>query len=1126
MSAASLDRAAFLREATRVASEAVARRLQAADAPPFIGQLPLLPTERSAAIERFRHFQDPFAALCRLLKHQPPLALSLLAGEIAGQSDAAADDHGVFRYLEKLLGPAKPTLSNDEREELVLAFRQAAVRLGLTVQRERRPDDRQWRVNELVLQGGARRGHAHTLADVFLRTERAIGLPDPSSTAECVRFCCIAAERITNTPRLAMILENDQTGWHGALYARLRLGEEIGASRIGEALAKELQSSDARPVVAGRRRPELVLRGLDLCLQVPEGGPLVIHDGEREIVSQGGDLVLRAPWPTKLLWRVGDAPFRGIGDWLALPDACAAFDTVGGRFLGYVRPGGRLEVPPGGIAFVSRASFQLDDLSSDVVLGGVRVAWADLDRCEATIGFPGAPSATVAPRPDRRILLAPSIAREAGGTLLLGLSAVASLSVPGEVGAGLAADLWLRHPALPTAGLRVPVTLDEQGVAEMPVGRLLPPSGAAGRLQATLTLPGQERALISATAWYWPGLERFDGTRFYGPVPTNLHEDSCRSIYRTSDGIAIACDGDRPDVLLTFGGGSLRFSAPGVYVAVERPGTPLGAASALPLGTTITLGGNLACTLRIDCDNPNAVLEVGSIADGQAFARLPVRRISFGSLVSALESGDGEVRVRYLGPADLPRQICALMRAETPTHFGVNLRADFAEVAFSMDRPLAALRLECSELLSGSTMALELDPNGQRNSGAEEPGTQLAVLAGSDMRSVAPVHRLRLPFARWDDGVWLVEAFCRVEGMPGARSLRTAADERFAFAFLTRGGLRHRCVDEAQILNTEAAFRRAANAIATPIATEVAEAAWPVDNLYKAAGARLLQDSPTTAAVAFANDLAGMESIGGSPGALPRLSPWHVDLAAFSQPAGAYDADRFDVPDLAPFAGLAVLGSSRFLKDAFTDRRFEPCAAGAFGNFAMANRVKSIDLTDFSFAKLENTFPTSNQIGPHDEPLLLSAEFFRRAEHRTALNLAEAQVHQANGTRIGQSLLLVTRGREAARPLTDEARKLAEDGARSAPGVPFIAPLSDEAAVGVVDELPAFLSALALAARLDARKPGHVRRFRDAIQQGLARDGTPQISPEDGIGVCTRIGYPLFAAYLLLWEVVIRSREE
>jgi len=251
-----------------------------------------------------------------------------------------------------------------------------------------------------------------------------------------------------------------------------------------------------------------------------------------------------------------------------------------------------------------------------------------------------------------------------------------------------------------------------------------------------------------------------------------------------------------------------------------------------------------------------------------------------------------------------------------------------------------------------------------------------------------------------------------------------------------------------------------------------------------------------------------------------------VDLAAFSVPAGMYEADAFDASDLAPFAGLAILGASRMVKDAFANWRFDPCAAGAFKNFALANRVKSIDLTDFSFANLESTFRSSIRMRSDDEPLLLGPEFFRRAEERTAVNLAEAQVHPANGTRIGQALLLVTRGREAARPLVDEARNLAEDGARAAPNVPFISPLSAEPMVGVADELPSFLSALALAARLEVRKPGHVRRFRDAIQKGLTRDAVSQISHEDGIGICTRIGYPLFAAYLLLWEVLIRSREE
>ncbi|MCB4825451.1 hypothetical protein [Roseicella aerolata] len=566
----------------------------------------------------------------------------MLAGEIAGQHDAEADDHSVFGYLEKLLGPRKPKLSSTEREELVLAFRQAAVRLGLTVQRQRRPDDRQWRVNELVLQGGARRGHAHALADAFQRTERAIGLPDPSDTADCVRFCRAAAERVLNTPRLKMILENDQTGWHAALYARLRRGDPLGESRIGPALAAELEAYATRPVSATRRRPELVLRGLDLCLHVPPGEPVAIDDGDRELVMHGGDLVIRTPWPPAIRWRSGETSWRAVGDWLGAPDICAAFGAESGRFLGTAAPGERLEISPGSIVLVSRRGFDVDGEPADAILGGVRIAWVSVEQCEASLSFPGAPSAIIAPRPERRISLGPYVARDAEGVVLLGASTVATVNVPGEAGARLVAQLWLRHPALPPTGMRVEATLDDDGLAQIPVGKLLPQSGPAGRLQAVLTLPGEERALVAASAWYWPGLERFDGCRFHGPAPANLLETACRGIHRSPEGIAIAGDGDRPEVLIALGTGTLRFTAPGVYVALERPGLPPESAAPLPAGTTITLGGNLAWTLKVTCDNPNAVLEVGRQADTQAFARTSVRRISFGSLLGVLDEGDGE----------------------------------------------------------------------------------------------------------------------------------------------------------------------------------------------------------------------------------------------------------------------------------------------------------------------------------------------------------------------------------------------------------------------------------------------------------------------------------------------------
>lgn len=1126
MSVASADNIAVLQHETRAASEVVVRRLRGADAPPFIGQLPLQPAERSAAVERIRLFQDPFSALLWLLKHQAPLALALIAGEIAGQWDDTLENHSVFPHIERLLGPAKQVLSNAEREQLVLAFRDAAVRLGLTVQPERRPGDLQWRVNELVLQGGARRGHAETLAEAFLRTERAIGLPDPSDTAECVRFCRAAAERVPNTPRLRMILENDQTGWHAALYARLRRCDPVGESQIGPALAKELEAFATRPVEATRRRPELVLRGLDLCIHVPPGGSVAIDDGDREFVVQGGDLVMRTPWPTAIRWRSGETPWRTIGDWLGAPDICAAFEAESGRFLGAVRPGERLEVSPGGIALLSRRGFNVGGQPADVILGGVHIAWVAVEQCEAVLDFPGAAPANIAPRPERRILLGPHVAQDAEGAVLLGATAVAAVSVPGEAGARLAAQLWLRHPALPPAGKRVDVTLDDDGRAQVPVGKLLPQSGPVGRLQATLTLPGEERALVAASAWYWPGLERFDGRRFHGPVPTNLLEAGCHGIHRSPEGISIAGDGDRPEALIALDTATLRFTAPGVYLALERPGFPPESAAPLPAGTTITLGGNLAWTLRVVCDNPNAVLEVGRHTDAKAFARTSVRRISFGSLLSALDEGDGEVRVCYLGPADPPRTVCRLARAETPTRFEIALRSDFVELGLAMERPMVSLRLECSELLSGRAAVLDVVLEDQPDAATITGNEGRATLVRCDPSDGRAAHRLRVPLADWRDGVWLLEPYCRVEGMPGNRPLRSAVDERYAFAFLNRGGVRARRLDEAAIPDPEAAFRRAARALAIPLADAVAEAAEPLEAVYRAAGARLLQEAPHRAAAAFADDLAGIEAAGVAPGTLPRLSPWHVDLRAFSLPASTYDADAQDAADLAPFCGLAVLGRSRTLRDAFAGGRFDPVFAAGFENLPLAMRVQAIDLTDFSFARLEEAFASRKRSGPEDLPPLLGPDFFARAEERTVANLAEVQANPTNGTRIGQALLVAARGREATRALLGDARGLAVDADRFAPNLPYLSSRRRDEDSGPGEDLPPFLSALALAARLEARRPGPMRGIRDAIAGALARGGAAGVSPEDGLGVCTRIGFPLFAAHLLLWEVLLRSREE
>ena len=225
---------------------------------------------------------------------------------------------------------------------------------------------------------------------------------------------------------------------------------------------------------------------------------------------------------------------------------------------------------------------------------------------------------------------------------------------------------------------------------------------------------------------------------------------------------------------------------------------------------------------------------------------------------------------------------------------------------------------------------------------------------------------------------------------------------------------------------------------------------------------------------------------------------------------------------MASFSGLSVLGRARMVKDVIRHERFEPTTAMAFGNAPSAIRVDALDLTDFSFDRLSEVFTTDNGLR-EDEPLLLSRGFFQRAAEHVRTSLAEAYANPANARRIGRARYIARQARRAASGLHAEAVKLG-DGASAHP-VPFVAPSAadDE---DMPDDVLGFLSALALAARLDARGGDHVTRFFGAIRSTCDHDGNEPMEPQVAAGICTRIGNQFFAAHLLLWETLLRSREE
>jgi hypothetical protein len=88
----------------------------------------LLPVhERTAALRVFERSIDPFATLCMLFERQTPPVLALKAGDVALQYDPNLHEVSVYPLIDRLLGEGVAPLSNNQREELIAAFRRACI---------------------------------------------------------------------------------------------------------------------------------------------------------------------------------------------------------------------------------------------------------------------------------------------------------------------------------------------------------------------------------------------------------------------------------------------------------------------------------------------------------------------------------------------------------------------------------------------------------------------------------------------------------------------------------------------------------------------------------------------------------------------------------------------------------------------------------------------------------------------------------------------------------------------------------------------------------------------------------------------------------------------------------------
>jgi hypothetical protein len=433
------------------------------------------------------------------------------------------------------------------------------------------------------------------------------------------------------------------------------------------------------------------------------------------------------------------------------------------------------------------------------------------------------------------------------------------------------------------------------------------------------------------------------------------------------------------------------------------------------------------------------------------------------------------------------------------------------EIAIESLRPIEAVRFECTDLTGNTTKSVQLN--------VFAPLDGVACSTGGH-----PAHHVKLRTVDFPDGIWSAQAYCRLSGMTGFRPLQEDTGERYTLSFQVRDSAFIERIDPHALADPEQAFLCAGRELRSPVAASIVDTMRLAENLYIVAGRRLLDGDREAAARAFASDLVIDDAFADSPGFVPIASPFSVTESAFSAPAWVYAAVPSSA-EFASFSGLAALSRAKMVKDALANPQFHGAVACAFTNAASAQRVAGLDLTGFDFGPLVKILMACNDEFD-DDPKLLGRAFFAACQRRAAIGLAMAYANPANGTRVGRAMFVAKQSLHAAGDLTRTAAALA-DGTNAYPkGVPYVAPEErEENESGGLESLFGFLSALALAARLDARGTRCLPSFLQAIKQTVARFDGDLMDAEVTAGICVRIAPQYFAAHLLFWELLIRSKE-
>ena len=428
-------------------------------------------------------------------------------------------------------------------------------------------------VDIYLAQAGVAEGMLEHLALAFFRQERLFGLPSESSSQELNQWEDDALDFLPDSIRSpCLAVELDETGWHAALYTKIRNQIPNGEVSPGEsfentfrnAIKEQVDKVSIKGITKIIPKPRLCWNDNELGLDVPRlEGRLKfypeLNELDNRLMLRGGEVKsLAPPWPTEMGWQSGE--HEGKISFLQDPNGIAIFDRQKGRLVCEVSS----QKKPGPLNVVetmllSRQSFSVDGETSHEKNENAHVVSLTLEPQPKHIVTNGG-SFDLELLPRRRITAMGDAIAKNGRRILYGPDVQFRI----ETGQKIAEQRNIRISTEKQQG-SIPLDFNDTGMSFVSLPKILSAlavtdsSLLSNPLRLRMELPGYGEDNVGNAIieefWVWPNVVVDNGGFLLKTPhpPTNLSFDHCEYIKRDNLGqICLDRDGGYAQACLAF----------------------------------------------------------------------------------------------------------------------------------------------------------------------------------------------------------------------------------------------------------------------------------------------------------------------------------------------------------------------------------------------------------------------------------------------------------------------------------------------------------------------------------------------------------------------------------------------